>query len=153
MNCEVADEVDKDDNTIPAKANEASKKVSGRETTDSEFDESEVRPRKSQRITELFVFNEENVTRGRYEQFTDLKDMILHFIKSYRDREIKDYIKIVKRSDKSPYETLRIPKAVQEACYTKLKTFMVIKETQISPRKKLYYVEEVYDRQYIKDGK
>jgi len=114
--------------------------------------QSEVRRRTSGRITDAFEFNEENVTRGRYEQFADLKDMCLHFFKSYNGKPMEGYIKIVKRPDKAPYETLRIPKTVQEACYTKLKTFMVIEEKQISPRKTLYYIAEVYDRQFIKDG-
>ena len=112
----------------------------------------EVRKRKSGRITEVFVFNEANVTRGRYEQFVDLPSMIEHFIESYDGKPIKDFYKIIKRANKQPYESLRIPKAVQEACYTKLKAFMVIKEIDISARKKQYYVEEVYDRQFIKDG-
>ena len=82
-----------------------------------------------------------------------LSDMILFFIKAYKGKPIKDYIKVVQRSDKKPYETLRIPKAVREACYIKLKTFMVIEETQISAKKTQYYVKEVYDRAEIANKK
>ena len=115
----------------------------------------EIKQRKDGRITNVFEFNEENVTRGRYEQFETLSDMVLHFIKSYKEKPLKDYIKVVQRPEKPgsekmvAYETLRIPKATQEACYTKLKTFMVIEETKISARKTQYYVKEVYDRAEI----
>lgn len=114
-----------------------------------EVNKDDVIKRKDGRITNVFEFNEENVVKGRYEQFEKLGDMVLHFIKSYKDKPLTDYIKVVQRPDRKPYETLRIPKSVQEACYTKLKTFMVIEETQISARKIQYYVKEVYDRAEI----
>jgi len=108
------------------------------------------RTRKSKRVTNNFTYNIDSIINGENEIFTDIKDLVIHFIKEYNGRELESFRKTINRKDGLQYETLRIPKATVAATYAKLQSLMEIEEEQVSFRITHYTIKRVYHSIFYK---
>lgn len=114
------------------------------EKTTANTPQTSKRTRISNRVTENFIFEMDNIVSGENEIFTDIKDLVLFFVKAYNGRELESFRKTIDRKDGLQYETLRIPRATVAAAYAKLQSVMEIEETPVSIRKTQYTIKRVY---------